>query len=94
MERDPIASHKSYTNHLLYITLHVTRSIHTHSSNPPPSLRKAKSARQRRIIDTSWFAVPGGVVQSRDRIEKAGQPGPGRQADEYMKRKGLSKKKG
>ena len=87
MERNPIASHKSYTNHLLYITLHVTRSIHTHSSNPPPSLRKAKSARQRRIIDTSWFAVPGGVVQSRDRIEKAGQPGPGRQADEYMKRK-------
>jgi hypothetical protein len=35
MERDPIASHKSYTNHLLYITLHVTRSIHTHSFTPP-----------------------------------------------------------
>jgi hypothetical protein len=83
MERDTIVSHESYTNYM-YLP-YPTCNPQPHPTLPLPLIGQVRAAR--RIPDTSWFAVPGGVVQSRDRIEKAGQPGPGpdRQADKYMK---------
>lgn len=63
MERDPIASHKSYTNQL-----YPTGNPQSTPSHPPPQVRAAG-----RIVDTSWFAVPGGVCAISRSNRKAGQ---------------------
>jgi hypothetical protein len=76
MERDPIASHKSYTNQL-----YPTCNPQSTPSHPPPQVRAAG-----RIVDTSWFAVPGGVCAISRSNRKAGQARV-RQTDNTIRRK-------
>jgi hypothetical protein len=83
MERDPIASHKSYTNQL-----YPTCNPQSTPSHPPPQVRAAG-----RIIDTSWFAVPGGVCAISRSNRKAGQARV-RQTDKYIRRKKGRKRPG